>query len=309
MAMLTPFFRLVRWPNLLFIILTQVLFEYCIYHPIYKGMIPPHNTFQFVLLVVASVFIAAAGYIINDYFDINIDLINKPNKLVLGKTFSRRWALLWHLVLSILGIFCTALAVRSTGWHLIIANMVCVVLLWFYSARFKRDVLIGNIVVSLLTAWTIMIIFFSKYSFYNAFGNGDSNQIRLFRFTILYAGFAFIISLVREAVKDIEDLRGDEKYGCKTMPVVWGVNGTKIYIAVWITILIAMLVIVQIYVLQFRWWAAVIYSVLLIVFPLFYFFRRLVQASNTQEYHQLSNLAKGIMLAGITSMLFFYFYL
>lgn len=309
MAVLKPFLKLIRWPNLLFIILTQVLFEYCIYHPVYRGGIPAQDTFQFVLLVVASVFIAAAGYIINDYFDINIDLINKPDKMVLDKSFSRRWALLWHLVLSTAGILCTAIAVRSSGWYLIIANIICVVLLWFYSARFKKDALIGNIIVSLLTAWTIMIIFLSKYSFSDAFGNVDTNQVRLFRFAILYGGFAFIISLIREAVKDIEDMPGDERFGCKTMPVVWGVSATKIYIAVWMTILIVMLIIVQVYVLQFRWWAAVVYCTLLIVLPLLYMFRKLIRAGTTQEYHHLSSLAKAIMLTGILSMLLFYFYL
>ncbi|WP_262915109.1 UbiA family prenyltransferase [Niabella ginsengisoli] len=112
MALLKPFLKLIRWPNLVFIILTQVLFEFCIYRAIYANNIPDHNTFQFVLLVIASVVIAAAGYIINDYFDINIDLVNKPEKMVLDKKLSRRWALAWHLILSGLGIVCTAIAVN-----------------------------------------------------------------------------------------------------------------------------------------------------------------------------------------------------
>ncbi len=306
---MTPFLKLIRWPNLVFIILTQALFEYCIYQPIYKGNIPDGNTIQFALLVAASVFIAAAGYIINDYFDINIDLVNKPDKTILGKVINRRWALLWHLLLNLAGIVCTILAVRTAGWYLILANVVSAILLWLYSARFKKDAIIGNVIVSLLTAWTIMLIFLSKYSLWNAFNNADANQVRLFRFAILYAGFAFIISLVREAIKDIEDMPGDHKFGCKTMPIVWGINATKIYIAVWLTILIAILVIVQLYVLQFRWWAAVAYCIVLIVAPLFYIIRKLIQANTTQEYHHLSSMTKRIMLTGILSMLFFYFYL
>ncbi|MFT4095015.1 MAG: geranylgeranylglycerol-phosphate geranylgeranyltransferase [Niabella sp.] len=310
MALIQPFMKLIRWPNLLFIVLTQVLFEFCIYHPIYKITLPAQDIFSFLLLVAASVFIAAAGYIINDYFDINIDLINKPQKMILGKALSRRWALAWHLTLSGLGIICTAIAVNPFDrWYLVIANMVCVVLLWFYSARFKKDILTGNIIVSLLTAWTIMIIFLSKYSFNNAFSSIDPGQIRLFRFAMLYSGFAFVISLIREAIKDIEDMPGDEKFGCRTLPIAWGIQATKVYVAVWLTILIVLLVIIQFYVLQFRWWLAMGYCIIFIIIPLMYIFRKLMQAAAAQDYHKLSNLTKGVMLTGILSMLFFYFYL
>jgi len=310
MALIKPFLQLIRWPNLAFIVLTQVLFEFCIYRQIYDGAVPLHNSFQFGMLVLASVLIAAAGYIINDYFDINIDLVNKPDKMILTRKISRRWALVWHLSLSIAGIICTAIAVNFfSRWYLVIANLICVVLLWFYSARFKKDPLIGNVIVSLLTAWTILIIFLSKYSLANAFGNIDEGQVRLFRFTILYAGFAFVISLIREAIKDIEDMPGDEKFGCKTMPIAWGINATRIYIIIWLTILFAVLMIIQFYVLQFRWWWAVVYGITFIVVPLALMFGQLLKAQNTQDYHRLSNQAKTVMLTGILSMLLFYVYL
>lgn len=310
MGLLKPFLRLIRWPNLLFIILTQVLFEFCIYRTVYGEHIYKYNNAQFILLVVASVCIAAAGYIINDYFDINIDLVNKPAKMVLGKKLNRRWALAWHLGLSAAGIICTAIAVDIfTKWYLVIANTLCVFLLWFYSARYKKNALIGNVIVSFLTAWTILIIFFSKYSFHNAFGNIEPNQVRFFRFAVLYAGFAFIISLIREAIKDIEDMPGDEKFGCRTMPIIWGTNATKIYVWVWLTILIAILLIIQFYVLQFSWWIAVVYCFVFIVLPLLFIFKKLIVAQSTLEFHKLSNYTKLTMLTGILSMLFFYIYL
>ena len=310
MAFIKPFFRLIRWPNLVFIILTQLLFEFCIYRAIYGSGVPDHNDFQFILLVVASVLIAAGGYIINDYFDINIDLVNKPDKMILQKSINRRWALAWHLGLSAAGIIATAIAVNFfSRWYLVIANIICVVLLWFYSARFKKDLLIGNIIVSLLTGWTILIIFLSKYSLHNAFSNIDAGQVRLFRFAVLYAGFAFVISLIREAIKDIEDMPGDEKFGCKTMPIVWGVNSTKVYITVWLTILIITLLIIQFYVLQFRWWLAVVYCFVFITVPLLYIFKKLLTAQSTKDYHQLSTYTKLVMLTGILSMLFFYIYI
>lgn len=310
MALLQPFLKLIRWPNLVFIMLTQALFEFCIYRPVYAGSNAIFDWIPFALLVAASVFIAAAGYIINDYFDINIDLINKPQKTILDTQLSRRWALAWHLVLSILGIVCTAFAVNVfSGWYLIIANFLCVLLLWFYSARFKKDTLIGNMIVSLMTAWVIMIIFLSKYTLVNAFSNSDPGQIRLFRFAILYAGFAFVISLIREAIKDIEDMPGDMKFGCRTMPIVWGTNATKIYISVWIVILLSVLLITQFYVLQFGWWLAVIYCLVFIIVPLGLIFKKLMKASTTEDYHRLSSHTKWVMLTGILSMLVFYIYL
>jgi 4-hydroxybenzoate polyprenyltransferase len=310
MASVKAFFRLIRLPNLMFIVLAQFLFQYCIYYSIYKGQISDIDTRQFLLLVLASVFIAAAGNIINDYFDINIDIINKPGKVVLGRIISRRWALAWHFILSGLGILITALAVNPfSRWYLVIANMGCVVLLFFYSMRFKRDVLIGNIIISLLTAWTIMLIFLSKFSFADAFVNVAFQQVKFFRFAVLYSGFAFVISLIREAVKDIEDLPGDMKYNCRTMPVAWGRNATKVYTAVWLTILIISLIIIQIYVLQFQWWWAMGYCLLFTIFPLIYIFKKLIAAQKTSEYHDLSTLIKLVMLTGILSMMFFYIYL
>ena len=310
MRLIVAFFKMIRLPNLVFIALTQVLFLLCIYHPLYKGDIPAYDTRNFILLVFASLFIAAAGYIINDYFDINIDEVNKPERMVVDKLISRRWAIAWHFMLSASGVLLTMLALPILGkWYLILANIFCIVLLWFYSTTFKRKLLIGNIAISLLTAWTILLIFFSKLSVSDAFGTNHPGQSKFFRFAFLYAGFAFILSLIREAIKDIEDMPGDARYGCRTMPIVWGVNATKVYIAVWMVILIAILAVVQVYVLQFRWWWAVVYCVLLIILPLLYIFIKLFKASSAKDYHQLSKWAKLVMLTGILSMIFFYFYL
>lgn len=310
MSLIAAFLRLVRLPNLIFIALTQALFQVCIYYPLYKGSIPPHDTRSFLLLAGASILIAAAGYIINDYFDINIDEVNKPRRMVVDKLISRRWAILWHFILSAAGVILTMFALPILGkWYLIVANMLCVFTLWFYSTTFKRKLLIGNILISLLTAWTILIIFFSKVSVVDAFGTSHPGQPKLFRFAFLYAGFAFILSLIREAIKDIEDMEGDARYGCRTMPILWGVNTSKVYIAVWLIILIVILAVVQVYVLQFQWWWAVAYCVVFIIFPLLYILLGLLKAVGIKDYHRLSSLTKGVMLTGILSMIFFYFYI
>lgn len=310
MRLIAAFLKMIRLPNLFFMALTQVLFQFCIYHPLYKGQIPAGDLTRFILLVIASLFIAAAGYAINDYFDINIDEVNKPKKMVVDKLIHRRWAIAWHFMLSTTGILLTVLALPFLQhWYLILANIGCVALLWFYSTNFKRGLLTGNIVISLLTAWTILIIFFSKFNLNDAFGNGSISHHRFFRLAFLYAGFAFIISLIREAIKDMEDMPGDQKYGCHTMPIVWGVNATKMYAAVWLVVLIAAVGLLQVYVLQFRWWLAVAYSVPCIIFPLLLILFRLRKSATPEHFHQLSTLTKLVMFTGILSMALFSIYL
>jgi 4-hydroxybenzoate polyprenyltransferase len=306
MKLITSFFRLIRWQNLVFIVLTQVLFYYCVYRQLYTTS---ESLLQLVLLIFSSVFIAAGGYIINDYFDLNIDHVNKPNKNVINTVINRRWAILWHLVLSVAGIMATAIAVSFDRWYLIIANIACVILLWFYSTLFKKQALIGNVVISLLTSWTILILFFAKVPSGAAFGAADIFTVKFFRVAFLYAGFAFILSLIREAIKDVEDIEGDRRYGCKTLPVIAGISTTKIYTSVWMVVILAALIILQFYVLQFRWWWAIAYSILFVIIPLFYLFYRHYKAKSIEDFAQLSSYAKWIMLTGILSMLFFRIYL
>src|SRR5688500_2437746 len=153
MRLTAAFLKMIRLPNLLFIALTQALFQFCIFYPLYNGHIPANDTRNFILLVFASLFIGGAGYIINDYFDINIDEVNKPEKMVVDKVINRRWAIAWHFILSITGILFTAMALPVFDkWYLLLGNIFCVILLWFYSTTFKQKLLIGNIIISVLTA-------------------------------------------------------------------------------------------------------------------------------------------------------------
>jgi 4-hydroxybenzoate polyprenyltransferase len=263
------------------------------------------------LLSGASVLIAAAGYIINDYFDINIDQVNKPTANVVDKIVSRRWAMAWHFVLSGLGIILSAwLAWRTGLWYILIGNFICVLLLFGYSVSLKRKLLVGNVVISLLTAWVILVISFSELVIITANNSALIEAInKIERIGFLYASFAFISSLIREAIKDIEDLQGDEKYGCRTMPIVWGVNAAKVYIAVWLVVILALLVILQVYVARFEWWWAMAYSIVFIIGPFVLIFLQLYKAKDQKDYHRLSNWTKLVMLTGILSMVFFYFYL
>jgi 4-hydroxybenzoate polyprenyltransferase len=308
--LIRAFFRLIRWPNLVFIFLTQLLFYYFILLPSYGTAFPQFpqhlpklGPLLFYLLSASSVLIAAAGYAINDYFDLNIDRVNKPQRMVVEKVIKRRWTILWHWILSGIGM---ALSVY-VSWRIrnpiiAAANLGCVVLLYFYSTTFKKKLLIGNIVISLLTAWVILVLFVCEARITTDPALREISA-RIFKFAIVYGSFAFIISLVREVVKDIEDRDGDEKYGCRTMPIVWGVNVAKVFAGTWLVVLIGALIIFQFYVLQKAWWQLILYSILMIDLPCVWLLRKLYEAQSKEQYHRLSNVIKGVMLTGICSML------
>lgn len=310
MQKFAAFLRLIRWPNLVFIALTQWLVFFCLIRPLYPATDFSLDLLNVLCWIGASVMIAAAGYTINDYFDINIDEVNRPQTLVVDRIISRRWAMLWHGVLNIVGLTLTALAVNwSTHAYLWFANLGCVILLWVYSTRFKKTLLLGNILIAILTSWTILVIFLSQFTGTELFSQPSESLQKLSRLVMLYAGFAFVTTLIREAVKDMEDRIGDAKAGCKTLPIVWGFPAAKMYTAVWTIVLIVVLLIVHAYILPFGWWAASIYALSALIAPLVIFLSRLIPAQQPNDFKQLSRILKWVMLAGILSMIFFYFWL
>ncbi len=308
MKIVAAFFKLIRWPNLVFIALTQMLFRFFILHFVYNN---PESSVTmrlslllFYWLVFASVCIAAAGYIINDYFDVNIDLVNKPEKLVIDRYIKRRWAIVWHIVLSFTGFIISCyVGYKLRNIYLPLFNFIAIVALWFYSTTFKKKLLIGNIIVSLLTAWVILVLTVSEYRFHII--ATDIYWKRLLKLSFMYAGFAFIISLVREVIKDMEDMPGDAAYHCHTMPIVWGIQVSKVFAAVWLTVIIGAVAAIEIYIIHFGWWIPAVYSFITIVVPMVWMLRKLYLAHSLQNFHELSTMIKLVMLAGIVSMIFF----
>ena len=310
MRLLFGFFKLVRLPNLVFIALTQFLFNFCIFHQLYSSAYFYFADTSFYYLTAASVLIAAGGYVINDYFDVNIDEINKPQKMVVDKLISRRWAIAWHFILSAAGLVFTYLALdMPRQWYLLIFNLASVVLLWLYSTNFKKSFLVGNLIISFLVAWTIGVVFFSKMYPVNALQLASNAQARFFRFMILYAAFAFLVTFIRELIKDVEDMPGDSKFDSRTFPIVFGVSVSRLFISFQLVLLILLLIVVEIYVLQFGWWLMVIYSFVFILIPSTSILFKIKKANKTEDFRLLSSKMKWIMLAGILSMLFFVIYI
>jgi 4-hydroxybenzoate polyprenyltransferase len=316
MKLITAFLRLVRWPNLVMIAVTQGLFYFSIV-PSYVGdtisILSYFGTQHYALLIISSLLIAAAGNIINDYFDRNIDEINKPEKKIIDTLIKRRWAIVMHIVFSLTAILIGFYIDSQTPvFWLGFSNTICVVLLFAYSISLKKKLLVGNVLISLLTAWVIFVCFLCYYRTLSFEGielfERQAILRRFMRISFLYAGFAFIISLIREVVKDMEDIEGDKKYGCKTIPISWGIPAGKVFVAVWLVVLLGIISVVQIYVWQLGWYWSVAYSIVLIIAPLIWILRKLYQAKVPKDYHQVSSVIKLVMLFGLLSMAFFKIY-
>lgn len=268
------FVRLTRAWNLVIIVFAQYFTAY------FLAKADILHDFSLFLLSLSTVLIAAGGYVINDYYDVKIDYVNDPERVVVGRTIHRRFAILLHVALSVLGVFVGLFV----SWKLAVVNVFSVSVLWFYSNLLKRLPFIGNVTVALLTGSSIAIILF-LYS---------TNAVLI----LIYALFSFFMTLVREIIKDMEDLKGDNTYGCKTLPIVWGIRKTKIMLYLLIIVFsIIVAVINQLYVNL-----PIIYFVMLLFVPLAWLVTRLVRADTKKDYGWLSSFCKVIMLLGILSM-------
>jgi 4-hydroxybenzoate polyprenyltransferase len=278
---LGAFLRLVRLPNLLIILLAQFLVRIFVIGPKedWRNIISQPN---FLMLCLATLMIAGAGYIINDYYDIKIDIVNNPKRVMIGKIFTRRVALFAHFIINIAALFISLFQ----DWKIFVTVFISGFLMWYYSNSLKRLALWGNITISLLTGISIFYLSFLS-----------NNNIRM---VIIYSVFAFMISLIREIIKDMEDMKGDALYGCKTLPIVWGVKNTKYFIFV----ISFIFIIVMGFLFLERYNSLQVLYFSLVLFPIFVFMLiKLYNAESEKDYHFLSNLSKVIMLAGLTSIL------
>lgn len=283
------FRRLIRWPNLLMIVLTQWLTRLFLVGPRPKGFAPEEwaqSDWSFWMLSLSTIMIAAAGYIINDYYDVKIDSINKPDRVVIGIRMQRRVALLIHLLLNLSGIGIGFLLSFKVG----VLNFFVTFWLWIYSNQLKRLPFWGNLSIACLTGLSVYVVGL-LYS--------ESWVLTRYPMIVVFALFAFFISLIREIIKDMEDIRGDMHFGCRTLPIVWGIRRTKTVIY---TILCIFMGVTAVLVLMIRnQWLFYYFAAMLL--PAAYFIYALYWADTKASYRALSQFCKVIMLSGIMAIL------
>lgn len=309
------FLKLIRWNNLLIIILTMVFMRYFVISPL-LGLVKVAMAgapdvpvpmmlrlplTDFIFLVAATLCITAGGYVINDYFDIQTDLVNRGN-IIVGNRISRRKAILLHSVFNIVGVAAGFYVSFHAGlFWMGLLFLVVSGLLYFYSASYKRQFLVGNLIVAILTAMVpFLVILFewpSLYKYYSVNAVHVPELSFLFYWVGGFALFAFFTTFIRELIKDIEDFEGDKAYGRNTVPVVIGIPASRIIAVTLAAVTIALLYIVWFF--YVRDWITVIYMSAAIVLPLAIVIFRVASGKNRRHMHSASNIMKLVMLTGI----------
>lgn len=251
------YLKLVRWSNLIMIALTQYLVRYMLIQPplIVYGLQPILGHGLFLLFVLSTILISAGGYVINDYFDIKIDAINKPQELTVGRSIKRRYALTLHLILTGVGVALAFLVGYNAGnWQLGFIQVISAAMLFIYSQTYKKTFLIGNLMIAILTATAVLAVPFFEVRALSTFAHLHPETATVYDYLVLvlisYTAFAFYTTLIREIAKDAQDVVGDSHVGSRSLPVVWGLKTTKWIVSALTLGLVGAVIFVQIFLFQ-----------------------------------------------------------
>lgn len=299
-------FNLIRWKNLVMIALVQLLIKYAFF-PAFN-IKDTFSDFNFFLLVMATLFIAAGGYVINDIYDLKADRINKPDKVYINKVITESNANMLYIIMTFsgacIGFYLSSLIDKNSYFGIFILTAA---LLYVYSSYLKGIILVGNIVVSIVVALSIIIVgIFELLPAITAQNQND--QLIMFKIIFDYAVFAFFINLIREIVKDIQDVDGDYKTGIKTLPIAIGKDRAAKF-AIVITIILALTIVYYLYAFVFMHKEAVIYFLIAVIAPLILVAIKLFSIEKEKDLKMTSRLLKITMLTGMLSMLLYYFIL
>lgn len=288
------------------IALVQCLIKYGLFEPF--GISTSLTPFNFFLLIMATLCIAAAGNIINDIYDVETDFINKPNKIIVGKTISEKTAYNLFISLNVIGVGIGFYLSHAIGKSELFALFVIIsALLYVYASYLKQTFLIGNIVISILVALSILIVGIFELIPAMTIQN-QGIQLVFFKILFDYAIFAFLINFIREISKDVADIDGDYKSGMNTLPIVFGRERTSkiLFILSFIPLgAVIYYVINNLYTKP----VAVIYFLVFIIAPLIYLLILIFNAKTKKDFITISNILKLVMLFGILSILLYKFML
>jgi len=303
--------RLIRFSNLLIVAISQYLIQYLILIPAFKkaGLTPLLDLFHFSLLVFCTLCIAAAGYIINDLLDIEIDQINKPEKLIIGKSISIKNAWLFFFTISGIGfLIAIYLAIHVGNLWLSLIYPIAVLLLCWYSYQLKKQLFWGNLIVSIFCAFVPGVVLFAeRKTFFEWHHQDDMASWNLWKLMIAYLVFAFISTLYREMIKDLEDVEGDRQKNCKTIPIQLGMERAK-QVTLFVGILFLTLLIywsINYFLAgQIGLW---LYLLLGIILPLLYTLYLLFYANKKSDFSRLSRITKLIISLGLIFLVIYSF--
>jgi len=298
------FFKLIRTGNLLLLIFLLLIFRFKLLIPLLNTELiaTPESHLNFILLTIATVLIAAGGYAINDYYDKNIDKINKPDKLIAGKKIAVRRVLLIHFNLTTLGIFAGCLLSYFLRSYLVLFVFLLIpALLWYYSAKLKKLLLTGNLLIALLSALPLLLLLITEIETANNDLLSTINTNLAWLWMGIYAIFIFLLMLAREVVKDMEDVSGDAAFNRRTIATEYGVKKASILaICIIFSLLLTMMVVFCInYHIFMPEFIVYIFSTLII--PLIISIILLIRGKNKKDFHVISGVLKAVMLAGILS--------
>jgi len=297
--MLLSFLKLIRYQNLLLIIITQLLIKYALFESF--GIAITLSAFGFFLLCMSTVSIAAAGNIINDIYDVETDRINKPEKQVVGKKISEKSALTSYIIFTMTGVaigFYLSNLIGRPGFSALF--IIISALLYLYATHLKNILIIGNLLISALVAMTVIIM--GLFELLPAI-TPDNRQTQSIIFSIIldYAFYAFLINWLREMVKDQQDIKGDFNTGRNTLPIAIGKErANKVIFAIALIPLAA--IIYYMYNYLFNNLTAVLYTLIFILGPLLYFLSTILTAKTTAHYRRLSFILKVILISGLASI-------
>ena len=303
------FLTLIRYKNLVIIALTMITMRYCIMQPILVrlGMELQLSPALFATLVTATILVAAAGYAINDYFDTKTDMVNHPDTVIVGKSISKRTAIAIHSILNIAGVILgLAVSIRIGRPIFSLLFVLTTGILWFYSTTYKRQLLIGNIIVAILTAIVPMIPLIFEYPLFQVYWESIViYELKLYPMVYWicgYAIFAFMLTLAREIIKDIEDFEGDSTYGRSTLPIRYGITTSRYVVVVILICTVMLMALATAKYLQSQQtfdFITLIYSIALIIIPIFALITLMLLARTKKDFHTASTICKIIMLFGI----------
>jgi len=308
------YLKLIRYQNLIFIAFIQFVMRQVVLVPILQtfGFEATMDTSMLYLLITATVLIAAGGYVLNDYFDVKIDAINRPEKQIVGVVLSRHTAMALHQGLTGLGVICgLLLSFYSKSFTLAFIFIVIPGLLWFYSASYKRQFLIGNLVIAFISAITILVVGITQLAFLQKeFGSLIFETPIPGSFYGWIGGFAlfsFLFTLIREILKDIEDEKGDREMECRTLAIKWGVTKTKTFLYCLIVLTVILLFLSEIFFIHFVGNLTLKYIIFGLVIPLAVLCYLIYSARSKSDFHQASLLSKVIMFVGVMYSFVFYY--